>query len=331
MEARGRRGDQMATYITRRALYSIPVIILASFLLFAFVRGAFDPCAKLRASRTGAAAYAQCQERLGVNEPLLVQYKDWVNGAVQGDLGKSSRTNEAVSTMLSRSMWFTVQLIFWGILLSAGVAISLGVYSAVKQYSVLDYTFTGLSFIGLAMPPFWFGLLAIQFLAIWPHESLGLDWFYFVGLHTADQKGFNLDYLQHLILPVLTLTVQIIAEWSRFQRASMLDVMSADYIRTARAKGVPRRKVIYKHGLRNALIPLVTVMALDIGALFGGLIITEKIFGIPGMGRLFLDSLLAGDVQVLVAWTIITAIFIVVFNLLADVLYGVLDPRIRLS
>ena len=133
------------------------------------------------------------------------------------------------------------------------------------------------------------------------------------------------------MLPVLTLTVQIIAEWSRFQRASMLDVMSADYIRTARAKGVPRRKVVVKHALRNALIPLVTVMALDIGALFGGLIITEKIFSIPGMGRLFIDALPAGDAPVLVAWTIVTAIFVVLFNLLADVLYGVLDPRIRLT
>ncbi len=133
------------------------------------------------------------------------------------------------------------------------------------------------------------------------------------------------------MLPVLTLTVQIIAEWSRFQRASMLDVMSADYIRTARAKGVPRRKVVVRHALRNALIPLVTVMALDIGALFGGLIITEKIFSIPGMGRLFIDALTAGDAPVLVTWTIVTAIFVVLFNLIADVMYGVLDPRIRLT
>jgi peptide/nickel transport system permease protein len=323
----------MLTYITRRALYSIPVIVIASFLLFAFVRGTFDPCAKVRASREGAAAYAECRERLGVNESTVTQYKNWVSDAVQGDLGQSARTNEDVSAMISRALWYTVQLIFWGILVAAVIAVSLGVYSAVKQYSVLDYTFTGLSFVGLAMPPFWFGLLAIQFLAIGPKDWFNLEepWLYFVGLHTADMKGFNVDYLRHLVLPVMTLTVQIIAEWSRFQRAAMLDVMSADYIRTARAKGVPRRKVIFKHGLRNALIPLVTVMALDIGALFGGLIVTEQIFAIPGMGRLFLDSLLVGDVQVIVAWMIVTAIFIVMFNLLADILYGILDPRIRLT
>ena len=235
--------------------------------------------------------------------------------------------------MISRALGYTVQLIFWGILISAFVAIFVGVYSAVRQYSALDYTFTGLSFIGLALPPFWFGLIAIQFLAVGPKQWFNLSEppFFFVGLHGTGNTGVNLDYFRHLALPVLTLTVQIIAGWSRFQRASMLDVMSADYIRTARAKGVPRKRVVIRHGLRNALIPLVTVMALDIGALFGGLIITEKIFSIPGMGRLFFDSLIAGDATVLVAWTIVVAFFIVLFNLLADLLYGFLDPRIRLT
>ena len=137
--------------------------------------------------------------------------------------------------------------------------------------------------------------------------------------------------MRHLVLPVATLTVQIIASWSRFERASMLDVMSSDYIRTARAKGVGRRTVIFKHGLRNALIPFVTVMALDIGALFGGLVITEQIFSIPGMGRLFVQALVSGDAPVVLSWLLIASIFIILFNLLADLLYGVLDPRIRLS
>ena len=264
---------------------------------------------------------------------MVVQYGEWLGKFVRGDWGQSERTREDVFDMIRRSLWYTVQLIFWGILLSATVAISVGVYSAVKQYSLLDYTFTGLSFVGLALPPFWFGLIAIELLAVQPVSWFNLQQpiFSFVGLHSGDTTGFNLDYLRHLALPVLTLTVQIIAGWSRFQRASMLDVMQSDYIRTARAKGVPRRTVIVKHGLRNALIPLVTVMALDIGVLFGGVIITETIFSIPGMGRLFYDSLLAGDATVLVAWTVVTALFIVAFNILADVLYGVLDPRVRLS
>ena len=323
----------MGIYISRRVLYSIPVILIASFLLLWSVRATFDPCAQFRTSQGGVASVERCRTSLHLNDSVFTQYGDWLGNAVQGDLGESQQSHAEVSTTITRALWYTIQLIFWGILVSAVVSITLGIYSALRQYSVGDYVFTGLSFIGLAMPPFWFGLIAIQFLSVDLKDVLGTDRavFGFVGLHTGDGTGFNLDYLRHLVLPVMTLTVQIIAEWSRFQRASMLDVMSADYIRTARAKGVPRRQVVIRHGLRNALIPLVTVMALDIGALFGGLIVTEKIFSIPGMGRLFLDALLKGDVPVLEAWLVVTAIFIVAFNLVADVLYGVLDPRIRLS
>jgi peptide/nickel transport system permease protein len=323
----------LLSYLARRVLYAIPVILVAGLLLFWFVRATFDPCARLRSSRQGAQVVQECRQNLRLDDPVPVQFGHWLSNAVQGDLGESERTRESVSSMMGRAMGYTLQLIGWGILVSAVLAVTLGVYSAVRQYSIGDYTFTALSFIGLAMPPFWFGLLAIQWLSVGPKQWFGLDEpiFYFVGLHSGDSSGLDLDYLRHLVLPVMTLTVQIIAEWSRFQRASMLDVLSADYVRTARAKGVPRRKVVYHHALRNALIPLVTVMALDIGALFGGLIITEQIFAIPGMGRLFIDALNAGDAPVLVAWTLVTALFVVLFNLLADVLYGVLDPRIRLT
>src|SRR5205823_1869256 len=140
-----------------------------------------------------------------------------------------------------------------------------------------------------------------------------------------------LDYPRHLVLPVLTLTVQIIASWSRYERASMLDAINADYVLAARAKGLSPRQVIFKHVFRNALIPLVTVMALDIGLLFGGLVVTEQIFSVPGMGKLFINSLVQGDANVLVVWTVVTAAFVILFNLLADITYGALDPRIRLA
>jgi peptide/nickel transport system permease protein len=161
--------------------------------------------------------------------------------------------------------------------------------------------------------------------------NLDTKLFYFVGLHSTGQSGINLDYFRHLFLPVLTLTVQIIASWSRFERAAMLDVLGSDYVRTARAKGVPRRRVIFKHAFRNALVPLVTVMAIDIALLFGGLVVTEKIFSIPGMGSFFLLSLQTGDAYALMAWFVVVAFFVIVFNLLADLLYAVLDPRIRLA
>ena len=324
----------MLTYIARRALYAIPVLLLASFLTFALSRQAFgNPCIKLSASKEGTTAVRRCEANLGVDKPITTQFGKWIGNAVHGDLGTSSRTNQEVADMLPSAMWNTLQLIFFGSVLAIGVAMFVGVFSAVRQYSVPDYTLTTLAFIGIAMPPFWFGLLSIQFLASQPREWFDLKEpiFYAVGLHTPGQTGFNLDYLRHLALPVLTLTVQSIASWSRYLRTSMLDVLSTDYIRTARAKGVPRRTITWKHAARNALVPFVTIVALETGALFGGLIITEKIFSIPGMGRLFFDSLVVGDTNVVVAWMIISATFIILFNLIADLLYGILDPRVRLA
>jgi len=314
----------MLTYALRRVLYSIPVVLIASFILFWGVRETFDPTARLANSKDPAVQQRE-KERLGLDQPIFVQYTDWLSGAVRGDFGQSAASRDDVSSMLSRAMGNTLQLIIIGAVVSAAIAIGVGVYSSVKQYSKLDYLFTGMSYVGIAMPPFWFGLLLIEFFVVQNR------WFLSVGLHTGDSTAYNWDYARHLVLPIATLCVQIVASWSRYQRASMLDALGADYVRTARAKGVPRRKVIFKHALRNSLIPFVTVVALDFGALFGGLIITENIFAIGGMGRLFYNALLVGDVYVVEAWMIVVAVLIIFFNLLADLLYGVLDPRIRLS
>jgi peptide/nickel transport system permease protein len=324
----------VGTLILRRFLYSIPLLLLSSLILFWAVRttDTFDPTARLAQSRDPQTVQ-RAREELGLNDPIMVQYGNWLGDFVRGDWGESSRTHEDVSSMIRRGFGNTVQLIFWGVLFASTIAMAIGVYSAVKQYSVGDYFFTGLSYVGIAMPPFFFAYLAIHYLAVEPIQWFNLEEapLKFVGLHSSGQSGFNWDYIQHLILPVMTLTVQIVASWTRFQRASTLDVLSADYIRTARAKGVPRRTVIFKHGVRNSLIPLVTVMAVDIGLLFGGLIITEFIFNIPGMGDLFYDALLNGDAPVILAWMMVSGMFILLFNLLADILYGVLDPRVRVS
>lgn len=324
----------MGTLILRRFLYSIPLLVLGSLILFWAVRttDTFDPTARLAQSRDRTVVQRE-RERLGLDDPIMVQYGNWLGDFVTGDFGESSRTREDVSDMIRRAFGNTLQLIVWGVVLSSIVAMTIGVYSAVKQYSFGDYLFTGLSYVGIAMPPFFFAYLAIHYIAVEPIQWFNLESapLKFVGLHSAGQSGFNWDYVQHLILPVMTLTVQIVASWTRFQRAATLDVLSSDYIRTARAKGVPRRTVILRHGVRNSLIPLVTVMAVDIGLLFGGLIITEFIFNIPGMGKLFYDALLNGDAPVILAWMMVSGVFILMFNLLADVLYGVLDPRVRVS
>lgn len=322
----------MLLFILRRVLVSIPVVLVASLLLFLFVRWTYDPTARLRNVRDPAAIERE-SERLGLDRPVIVQYGKWLGDFVQGEWGESSRTREPVTDMTRRAFGNTLQLIVWGILLSSVVAISIGVFSAVRQYSIPDYAITGVSYLAIAMPPFWFGLVAINILVFRSQDlpAINSPPFYFVGLHSVGKSGINLDYFRHLLLPVLTLSVQIIGSWSRFQRAAMLDVLGSDYIRTARAKGVPRRQVVFRHGMRNALIPLVTVMAVDIGLLFGGLIITETIFSVPGMGRMFIEALQVGDVNVIEAWLVVVALFVVAFNLLADVMYGVLDPRIRLS
>jgi peptide/nickel transport system permease protein len=340
------------TFIIRRIALSIPVLVLASLLVFVFVRATTDPLSRVAQvrdpnARTRVALAAGLQQQPcksfhielsdGPHDvlrckkvPILTQYARYMKQVAHGKLGRSQVSGRNVSSELKDAFRNTIQLIFWGVLISAIIAIATGVYSAVRQYSLLDYGLTGLSFVGLAMPPFWFGLVAIEFGSVYLRNQFGLHdpLFYSIGLHR--NPGF-LDYVRHLVLPVATLCVQIIASWSRFQRSSMLDVMSGDYIRTATAKGLRRSKVIFKHALRNALIPLVTVMAIDIGGLFGGLIITETIFAIPGMGRLFFTSLQNGDTTVLLPWLMVSAIFIVLFNLLADVLYGVLDPRIRVA
>jgi peptide/nickel transport system permease protein len=324
----------MLAYITRRILYSIPVLLVASFLTFWGLRIAYDPLAKYRNNRNAKQIIPLHKKELGLNHPIVVQWWKWLLQAIHGNLGTSQRTGNAVFGELIHTMGTTMHLVVWGTIVSGIIAIAVGMYGAIKQYSVGDYVFTGLSYLGIAMPPFWFGLMAIVIFVTWPvtHWHLHQPILYSIGLHSTGESGiFNLDYYRHLALPLMTLIVQSVASWSRFERASMLDVLSADYIRTARAKGVPRRTVIWKHAFRNALIPLVTVMALDTAALFGGLIITEQIFAIPGMGRYFIQSLTAGDAPALLGWTLFTAFFIIAFNLFADVAYGALDPRIRLS
>jgi ABC-type dipeptide/oligopeptide/nickel transport system permease component len=319
----------MTTYVLRRLLYSVPVVLLASLVLFWAVRVAFDPLAKLR-SNPDQTVLAREIERLGLDRSVPEQYVRWLGQLATGDWGTSSRTGGPVGGLLLPALGNTLQLVVWGVLFAAVIALAVGTYSAARQYSGGDITFTGLSYVGVAIPPFWLGLILIQVVAAWPQEQLGLadPPLYFVGL--SSPEGGLLDYLRHLVLPVLTLTVGLVSSWSRFVRATMLDALAGEYVRTARAKGVPRRRVVLRHALRTALGPFVTVTALDAGLLFGGLVVTEQIFAIPGMGRLFLDSLLAGDVYVLVPWTLVIALAVIVFNLLADIAYAVLDPRVRL-
>lgn len=321
----------MLRYTVRRLAYSLPVMVIASFILFWAVRATFDPLAKLRQS-TDPGAVRRQTELLGLDRSVPEQYLLWMKAFVTGDWGTSSRTGGAVLPMIGTALEVTVQLMFWGVLFASVIALGIGIYSAARQYSAGDYLLTGLSYVGIAMPAFWLGLVLIQVLAVWPRQQFGLSEppLYFVGLHSVGRTGINADYFRHLALPVVTLTIGLVASWSRFSRASMLEALASDYVRTARAKGVPRRRILFRHALRNALAPFVTVVALDAAALVGGLVVTEQIYSIPGMGRLFLSSILAGDVFVLIPWMLVVAVAVILFNLLADVAYALLDPRVAL-
>lgn len=322
----------MLSFAVRRLLYSIPVILVGSFILFWAVRSAFDPLVKIRAIRDPE-VIARETERLGLDQGIIVQYWRWLSGFLTGDWGTSSRTSGDVLPMIQSALTVTLQLLIWSLIFATIAAVLVGVWSALRQYSPSDYALTGLAYVGLAIPAFWFGLILIQFLAVWPQQALGWSEppFYFIGLSSVDKEGSLLDAARHMVLPILALTIGLVAVWSRFTRTSMLDALSSDYVRTARAKGVPQHRVVINHALRNAWGPLITVIAIDSALLIGGLLVTEQIFSIPGMGRLFLDSLLAGDVFVLMPWMLLVATAVILLNFLADIAHALLDPRVRLT
>ena len=322
----------MLRFAVRRLLYSIPVILVGSFILFWAVRSAFDPLVKIRAIRDPE-VIARETERLGLDQGIIVQYWRWLTGFLTGDWGTSSRTSGDVLPMIQSALTVTLQLLIWSLLFATIAAVLIGVWSALRQYSPSDYALTGLAYVGLAIPAFWFGLILIQLLAVWPQQLLGWSEppFYFIGLSSVDKEASLLDTARHMVLPILALTVGLVAVWSRFTRTSMLDALSSDYVRTARAKGVPQHRVVINHALRNAWGPLITVIAIDSALLIGGLLVTEQVFSIPGMGRLFLDSLLAGDVFVLMPWMLLVATAVILLNFLADIAHALLDPRVRLT
>jgi len=268
--------------------------------------------------------------------------RDTSRGVLFLDFGRSWTINrgQPVSALLLSRLPYTIRLIGFSTLLALLIGIPIGIYSAVKQYSRFDYAFTSLAFVGSAMPTFFFGLLMILFFSIIPYSK---GWLYMppggadavrdylepgVGNVVAGSFG---DQVLHLILPVLTLTIVSISQWSRYIRASMLDVLRQDYVRTARAKGLMERFVIVKHALRNALIPFITIVVFSLPGLFGGAIITESVFNWPGMGRLYFTALGQYDYPVAMSILFITAILTVIATLFRDILYTLADPRIRFS
>lgn len=322
----------MLTYVIRRLLYSIVVLIAASFIIFTFVSVSNDPLAFLRMQPTASEQTIQnITERKHLDQPIPVQYVYWVQDALFHQFGTTTIGDRPILPELKRVMGHTLQLVIAAELLAILIAVFIGVYSALRQYSIFDYTATTFSFLGLATPVFWLGLM-LQVLFVNIYLWFDVRIFYTANLSGIDPGTgihFLLDRAQHLALPVIVLMVASVATYSRYMRASMLEVINSDYVRTARAKGLAERRVTMRHAFRNALIPLVTIVALNFGALLGGAVVTETVFALDGMGLYFVNQLNLGDPYPVMAWLMVTATFVIVFNLVADIAYGWLDPRVR--
>jgi peptide/nickel transport system permease protein len=324
----------MLTYVIRRLLYSIVVLFAASVLVFWGMSMVTSPIGFLE-MQPGISQQTidNVVERKHLDEPIYVRYGYWVKDMFTNKFGTETVSDLPIWPDLKRAFGHTLQLIVAAELLAILLAVGIGVYSALRQYSAFDYAATTFSFVGLAMPVFWLALM-LQILFVNIYLWFDVRIFYVANLNSVDPGSgihFVLDRAQHLALPVLVLAVANIATYSRFMRASMLEVINSDYVRTARAKGLPEKRVTMKHAFRNALIPLVTLVAINFGALLSGAIITETVFALDGMGLYFITKLNAGDPYPVMAFLMVTAVFVVIFNLLADLAYGWLDPRVRLE
>lgn len=315
----------MTSYIARRTAQMIPLLLGVTVVLFGVIQAApgGPEGALLESDRfIDPAVIEAYRARLGVDQPVPVQYVRWISAAAKGDLGVSFSTTRPVAEMIIERLPATLELMGASFLLAALLAFALGVFSAARQYSWFDHLGTGLSFVGIAMPVFWFALILQLVFGVW------LGWLPVAGTETVGATSLG-DHLRHLVLPATVLSFRYVAGWSRYLRSSMLGALRTDYVRTARAKGLAERSVVGGHALRNAMIPVISVMALNLSGLFSGAVITETIFAWPGIGRMFVQAMFSRDYPLLMGILLLGSTMVVVFNLVADILYGVLDPRIR--
>ena len=319
----------MARYVLRRLIYLIPLVIgitIITFLLANLAPG--SPLASLELDpNITPQDLARIQASLGLDKPLYIRYFQWFSHVIRGDLGISLITYQPVMGTILQKLPNTLELSLAALALSLLFSIPVGVYAAVRRNSIFDQVTTVGSVAGFAMPTFFFGLLMIVIFSV-KFKFWGLPSLPSGGVSTLGGGGF-LDRVQHLIMPAVVLAFVQTASWTRYLRSQMIEVLRQDFMRTAESKGLRARVVVLRHGLRNGILPLVTLLALDIPNLFSGQVIVEQIFSWNGVGRLIIDAVNMRDYTVVMGTTLFIAILVVVANLLADVLYGVVDPRVR--
>ena len=320
----------MGRYIIRRVLQAIPLLFLLSVAMFLLIHALpGGPDQVIFNPHLDAAGRAALRARFGLDQPLPIQYISWLGNCLIGNFGYSFATNQPVSDVFAEHFPPTVALFAIALTLALVLAILLGVVSAIRQNSIVDYSLTTLSYFGLAMPAFILGIFLQDIFAVELH-LLPVSGTATLG-YSFDVFNAALDHFLHIILPTITLATLFVAGWSRYMRSSTIDVVKQDYMRTARAKGVSPTTILFRHAIRNSIIPLITVAAIDFGSVASGATITEGIFQWPGMRTLFLDSLDVRDYPVLLAMLMLSGVFVIAFNLIADILYGIVDPRIRYS
>ena len=343
----------MVNYILRRLAQAIPQLFLISLILFLLMQTFGDPIASLgRRTPPRPADRERLRRQLGLDQPVYMQYfvwlagNDWMKidmdgdgvaetpgkrlGVVRGDFGNSLISKRPVLKLITERIPNTLLLMVTAEVVIIIFSLLIGVYSAVKQYSFFDTLVTALSFVGYSMPIFLIALLSMYLFSL-NFKEWGLPYLPTVGMFDPEVGRTPGQVVLHMILPVLSLSVISIAGYSRYVRSSMLEILGLDYIRTARAKGLRENLVVMKHALRNALLPFVTLVGLDIPFLLAGAVVTESIFGWPGTGRLFVERTAQSDYPVLMAILMMTAVAVVVFQLLTDIAYSYLDPRIRIE
>jgi peptide/nickel transport system permease protein len=312
-------------YLARRLAEAVPLLVLITIAVFTVLQ--LLPAGPLSIYENDPSLTAEdltrLEERFGLHDPVPVRYLKWAGTLLHGDLGFSLVTQQPVAVMIGDRLVNTLYLMGCAFLVTLLIALPVGILSAVRQYSWLDHLATTFSFVGYAIPPFWSGLLAIIIFSVQLHLLPAS------GMTTLGEDGGALDRLSHLVLPVGVLALFNAAHYTRYVRSSMLDVIGQDFVRTARAKGLGEPDVLWRHAFKNAALPVVTIMALDLPMLFSGAVVTESIFAWPGMGRLFLESAFRFDYAVLMGVVTITALLVILSSLAADVLYAWLDPRIR--
>jgi len=315
----------VTSFIVRRLLLAVPTLIGVTIITFVLIHIApGGPALALAGEKATPAQILALTHQLGLDKPWLEQYALWLGALLHGDLGFSYLKQQPVLALVAQRLPQTMLLMGFALVVSVLIAVPLGVYQAYRRNTVFDRTASVAVFVAWSMPTFWFGTLLIAVFAV------TLRWFPVGGLQTIDTTAFDWpSRIAHLVLPAATLAIVSMAGWSRYIRGSMVDQLREDYTRTAVAKGLHTRTVLFRHTLRNALIPFITLLGGTLPALFGGAIITEQIFAYPGMGQLYWQSAVNRDYTTLLGMTVITAVLVILGNLLADVLYGVVDPRVR--